>query len=367
MADIGSPREFVQEALGLVDALAADRDALTSQHGSSTDAQKAFETLKKNIENEKSRTISSRRSDVEDGYDKKLKAKDAEISKAEEKRVKARKAEVETRVGQQTLGLKDEIKTLREDLKNYCKQNKLPQAFRSGLYYRLYCPGSIADWLCLIIIAAAMIGAIVASYMLQAGLIVFGLVLAVDIVILAVYIFIWNKTKVKYHDNYRVCRDIVSNIRKDEKGVKNVSRNIRKDKSDAPYDLSAYDNDIAARKQEYSELQAQKTNALYQFDNVTKQQLISEIDGVYGEKLQNAKLTAENAAAAVRELEKRISDAENRLNSEFVQYIGSKNLNHEAISRMLELFDTGAAASVSEAIAKLDEKPEAAETKEENT
>lgn len=364
MADTGSPREFLSEALDLIDSAAAGRAELTERSSSRTETERALEKLKNNIEEEKSRTIASRRQDLEDGYDKKLKAKDTEISRAEDKRSKARKAEVETRVGQQTSGLKDEIRTLKDDLKNYCKQNKLPSVFKSRLYYKLYCPAGIGDWLCLIVIAAVMVGAIVAAYMLQAGIAVFAAILVADIIILAVYISIWNKTKVRFHDNYRACREIVSNIRRDEKGVKNVSKNIRKDKSDAPYDLAQYDTEIAARKQEYSELQTQKTSALYQFDNETKQQLIAEIDGIYAERVKAAAEAAQSAAAAAAELEKRISDAEGRLSGEFVQYIGSENLNHDTVAGMLQLIESGEAASVSDAIAKLKDKANAAETDE---
>ena len=72
MADINNPKEFLNEALTLVDMLEADKLKYRQDSDNTEQLEKAFNTLKKNIDNEKKRTVDSRRSDVESEFNKKL-------------------------------------------------------------------------------------------------------------------------------------------------------------------------------------------------------------------------------------------------------------------------------------------------------
>lgn len=354
MADINNPKEFLNEALTLVDMIEADKLKYRQDSDNTEQLEKAFNTLKKNIDNEKKRTVDSRRSDVESEFNKKLKSKLQEIEKIEDKRSKARKEGVNNRVSDQTAGLKGEIKALKGQLKSYCSDNKMPTICKTRLFYRLYYPASVGDWLLVLVIAAVMIAAMVGAFV-YGKLPVFIAVFAVEILIILIYAMLWGRTKGRYYEQLKYCRQLIANIRLDEKGVKNVTRNIVKDKSDEHYDLGAFDADIAAKRQEKEELEAQKTSALYNFDSVTKQQLIAEIDGNYADKLKASEAAFTEAKQAAEALKLKLSETDNRLNSEFVQYIGSRNLNHDTLTRLIELVEGNEAVSVSDAIAKLSE------------
>ncbi len=360
MADINTPKEYLEEALQLIDALDADKAALKTSTDEGSRLESALNTLKKNIANEKERTVNARRSDVESSFDKQIKAKNSEIEGVEKKRSKAREEGVKTRVETQTAGLKGEIASLKESLVNYCNLNKLPGICKTRFFYSIYYPSGLGDWLRLIIVAAIMVAAVIGAHV-YGDLKIFIGVIVVVIVIIAVYVSTGARIKGKFSEQLANCRAIIANIRQDEKGVENVTRNIHNDESDAPYDLGSFDADIAAKKQECENLMVQKTQALSRFDTETKQQLISEIDANYGNKLKEAEDACSNAGQQLEQLKARISGSENRLNSEFVQYIGSKNLNHDTVSRMIELIAGGSAATVSEAIAKLSENKEQAQ------
>lgn len=355
MADINSPKEYLQEALQLIDELDADRAELDRCASDAEQQRKAFETFKKNIEDEKHNTVTSRRADIESEYNKKLKSKNSEIDKLTDKRSKARKQGVNDRVAAQTAGLKGDIRNLNERLRDYCVQNRLPFICRTKLFYKLYYPAGITDWLLVLVIIALMAAAIIGAFM-YGRLPVMIAALVIDILIIAVYAALWSATKGRYHEQLKVCKQIVGGIRQNKKGVKSVTKTIRSDKSDAEYDLGAFDSDISARKAEYNELQAQKTAALYQFDNTAAKQLTDEIDSKYAERLASDEEALKAAAAAAEELKRRTSAEENRLNAEYMQYLGSRGMTHDAVSEMIELISSGEAVSVSDAVSKLNNK-----------
>lgn len=354
MADINNPGAFLNEALRLVDSLEADKLKYRQDSDNAEQLEKALNKLKKNIDNEKKHTVDSRRSDVESEFNKKLKSKLQEIEKIEDKRSKARKEGINNRVNDQTAGLKSEIKTLRGQLRRYCSDNKMPSICKTGLFYRLYYPANAGDRLLVFFIAAVMIAAMVGAFV-YGKLPVFMAVFAVEILIILIYAMLWGRTKGRYYEQLKYCRRLIADIRLNEKRVRDVTRKIVKDKSDEYYDLGSFDTDIAAERQEKEALEAQKTSALYNFDSVTRQQLIAEIDGKYTDKLKASEEAFTEAKQAAEALKRKLSETDNRLNSEFVQYIGSRNLNHDTLARLIEFIESGKAVSVSDAIAKLSE------------
>ncbi len=354
MADINMPREYLEEALQLIDVLDSDKAALKASTDESSKLEGAYNTLKKNIANEKERTVSARRADVENSFDKQIKAKNNEIEAVEKKRGKAREEGVNNRVEAQTAGLKGEIASLKESLVNYCNLNKLPGLCKTRFFYSIYYPAGIGDWLRLIIVAAIMVAAIIGAHVYGDMKVFIGVIIAV-IVIIAIYVSTGARIKSKHGEQLANCRSIIANIRKDEKAIVNITRNIRNDQSDAAYDLTSFDDDIAGKKQECENLMVNKLQALTSFDNETKQQLIAEIDTNYGGKLKQAEEAWSNSKQQLNAVKARISETENRLNTDFVQYIGSKNMNHDAVSRMIELITNGDAITVSDAAAKIEE------------
>ena len=360
MADINSPREFLQEALSLVDTLNADKAQLQQETNTRTQLDNSLDSLRKTIEQDKNKTIASRRSDLEAEYNKKLKNAENEIAAIENRRSRARQEGVNDRITNQTAGLKGEIANLKAQLDTYCKENKLSMFCKSPLYHKLFMPAKPGDWVLLLIIVFLMIGALVAAFFLlhkQMITLPTAIIIAlVDVALALLYAVIAGGTRGKHPNEVRVCRQYIDQIAQDKKGIRNVTKNIQKDKDDTPYDLGSFDVELQAKTQEKADLEMQKSQALYQFDAVTKQQLISEIDASYAAKLEDLTKNTVAARAAAEQTAQKVTYSENLLNAEFVQYLGSRNLNHDALDRMISLIDAGEAASVTDAVTKLGAK-----------
>ena len=70
-------------------------------------------------------------------------------------------------------------------------------------------------------------------------------------------------------------------------------------------------------------------------------------------RLTEAREASEAAKNAYNDIAGRVHAMENAISINYVQYIGSDNLNHDSILRMIELLESGEAVSVSDAAARL--------------
>ena len=90
MADINFPKEYLTEAMSVVDTLNDDRAQLQQYQETKKQLDRSMETLTRTIEKEKNDTVRSRRADIESNYDKQLKAVDSDINAINGRRQKAR-------------------------------------------------------------------------------------------------------------------------------------------------------------------------------------------------------------------------------------------------------------------------------------
>ncbi len=353
MADINFPKEYLTEAMSVVATLNDDRAQLQQYQETKKQLDPSMETLTRTIEKEKNDTVRSRRADIESNYDKQLKAVDSDINAINGRRQKARAEGVKTRVADNTAALRQQVEALHLQMKEYVKENNLPGALKSRAFYTLFSPISIWDWIIDILLAGICVAAIIVAYMKQVSLPVFLGVMAGVVLIVAVYIAISANVKGRHHEAVGICKSMFKEIAQKEKTIKAISRNIEKDKDDSFYNLGEYDQELQACSQKKNEINAQKTDALYQFDNNTKAVLVSEIDQKYAGQLEELTRSIAEAADSVSTFTQRVAMGEGRLNNEFVQYVGTKNLSHDRIEQMIGMIDSGEAVSVHDAASRV--------------
>lgn len=359
MADINSPKEFLTELLGITDQLEADRTALIECGERKKSLENAFASMKNSIEKEKNKTISDRRYDIETGFDKQLKAVNAELKSAGDKRQKALNEGMKAKTKEATKGVKQEADAFKNALKAYAGTNKLPAILKSRLYYRIFCPSIFGYlvYLAILLLIMYISGSMTKAKALagESTTVYFAIGL-VAIVLLFAYIMIWSNTRVRYRDEIKNCLNIINSIKANEKKARNIEKTIKKAGDDSSYDLHEFDTELAGLNQKKAEIEAQKAGALNEFETVTKDRLMADIDENYKDRLAEKTAEINDAAAEHKAVSDRITAAESRINKEFVSYIGAKNLDRNKINMMLEMLENGTAASVSEAASKLDEQ-----------
>lgn len=348
-----SQRAMLAEAMNVVDTLKTDREQLQQYNDTKKQLNKSLDTLKRNIEKEKNETVKNRRLDVETGFDRQIKEVDGEISAITSRRQKAREEGVKNRVAENTAGLRQEIENTKTQIVEYLKENKAPSILGKRIFYTFFSPMNAADWAVNIIIAALMVGAIILAYVKKATLPVFLCTLGAVVALLVIYVVIYSKVKERYHDQVVTCKVLLKGIAEREKAIKAITKNIQKDTDDSVYNLSEYDNELQMKNQQKTEINAQKAEALTQFDNTTAGMITGEIDSKYAADISTLEAEIAQNADSINLFTEKVAASETRLNNEFVQYVGARNLSHERLEKMIGLIDSGEAASVSDAVSKM--------------
>ena len=95
---------------------------------------------------------------------------------------------------------------------------------------------------------------------------------------------------------------------------------------------------------------------MLKFDEDTALKLKEEIEARHAEEKTSLKDRISANEVEINSAKERIRASENEINSRFISYVGAANIDHDRIAAMIKLIDEGTAGTVSEAIAKLDEK-----------
>lgn len=357
MTDINKPKEFLTELLQTVDALDAGKAQYKELEKNSKDLLNSSKSMMKAIEREKNDTVSSRRNDLEAGFNKQLKTINSELKTVQDKRQKALNAAMDKKAKEATSGVRKENEDYKDALKLYVKSHKLPGILKSRTYYSLFCPNPLFYVLYVVLFAAVLIFAgvnIRAAFAEGKNAVPFLIIFALDIVLLFAYVLIWSNTRVKYRDEIKNCLNIIKSIKSNEKSVRKIEKGIKQGGDNYPEELGGFDEDIAGKKQKALEIEQNKKKALDNFDAVTAVELKAEIDKKH--EIDKNELDAKIAAndSEMKAVKDSMDEAESRLNTDFVSYVGTRNLDHDRITQMISLLDNGTVKSVTEAVSALD-------------
>lgn len=238
---------------------------------------------------EREKTIKDRRGEISDTYDKQLRAVDAEMKSIRDKRQKARNQGVKERIGDRTAALSDEVAELKRKMTNLFKDRHVPAVCRTGFFYIFTMPRGIAE------IGSALLGFVIVFGLLpvlvhtligSSAVYIWAAIYVLDILLFG-GIFVWlNSLKTKHIDTVREGRKLRSQIRDRRKEIARIAKGIRKEKDDAIYDLQAFDDALAQKTQERAEIERKKTEALEQFDSVTRNVLADEVAQKHAPRLR---------------------------------------------------------------------------------
>ncbi len=358
MADINSPKEFLSELSELVEKLNRAKEELREYTEKKSNLEGTLEVIRNGIEREKNETVKSRRADLEKGFDKQIKEVDSKLEEINSGRKKALDEGMKQRAKEATKGVRAQTDTFRNAFKNYADSQKLPAILKSTLYYKLFCPGIVGYLVYLAAFAAILVFAgftVKSRLAANLNIMPFIVLAAADIALFFIYIMIWSNTRVKYRDEIKNCLNILESIRKNEETTRSIEDNIRKIGDDDSYDLHKYDEEIAVENKKKAQLQAQKAEAVNQFETETRARLIEDIDFGYREKVDKKLEEIRENDELVRKASEKTTELETRLNHDFISYVGAKNITGERISRLIELVDNGEATTVSEAVSRLEQ------------
>ena len=273
--------------------------------------QKALQDTNRELAKERDSLIRSRRGDISGTFDKQIKAVDAEIKGVTEKRQKARTKGVNARVEERTEALVQENASLRERIVNLYKDNGVPAFCRSSLFFICTMPHGIGEKLSALVLFLLIFGLLpgVVNMLIPGdSFIIWAVVYFVDILLFgAIYVSMSNQ-KAKHIGIIRQGRGIRDQIQANDRQIRKITREIRRDKDDALYDLQSFDDELARKSQSREDILRKKAEALEQFDAVTRNVLADETAERFRPKLAELSEQLEAADQKIKELEERLKD-----------------------------------------------------------
>ncbi len=318
--------------------------------------EKNIDSLEKSIAEELQQTVKNRREEVEAAFDQQIEKIRLKIKRIKDKRDKKKNVQVSERIDAETSALREESITLKKETKALCKQGHIPSFCNTKLYYSLYSPSCITDFIILatiLLIILMLIPCGVFFYILHQKN-TFYLIGTYVITVLffgGLYVLIGSRTKEKHPNVIRKIRGIRSHIRINKKKMAIIKRNIKKDRDESNYNLQNFDEEIAKSEQEITDIATQKKEALETFDHSTKEVIISEIQGSYAEKLSGLKAEYEKTRKEIKRMEDSIKALTIKIASEYEPFIGKDFICAEQLDSLTNIIKAGNASTVSEAIA----------------
>ncbi len=347
--------------------LDAAKDAIAEYQNVSTQLANMRETEKqtsalldktrKEIQDKIDKTLKQRSEDLTATYDRQISQVEARLKKRQADREKAKQEGVKGRIKSETEPLKIENKELKRQLAAVMKKDNAPMFYSTDLFYTLFHPSGLGELLCFLsvfIIIFALLPFGIYFLIPNHQILYLIVIYIVDILIFGgIYVAVMNISG-RHAGAVQQGRDIKNRIKLNRKNIKKKIKLIRRDSSEAGYNLESFDDEIAKIQQERSDIISQKQSAQNTFDTVTRNIIIDEIETAAKPKVDELSLAFTNAVNQRSELETREKEQALTLSRNYEQYLGKAHMNAEAIDKIKALIQSGEASSIIDAVTKLD-------------
>ncbi len=317
--------------------------------------EKSINSLEKSIAEEVQTTTRKRRDEIEGAFDKQMDKTRARMKKIRDKRDKRKNMKVSERINTETASLRAENNSLKLEAKAIFEQRRIPFYCYSKLFYSLYSPSCFTDFLVIItviLITLLIIPCGIYFLLLPEDKSIYLILTYVISVLLfgGLYFLVDNRTKERYPEEILQVKKLRSSIRKNKKKINAIKKNIKDDRDESAYGLQNFDEELAKLEQELAEISQQKKEALETFDNTTRQVIAAEIQSVNEDKLNGLKADYEKVCAETKKSEEMIKALTIKIASEYEPFIGKDLMTLERLDSLINIIQSGSAATISEAI-----------------
>lgn len=298
-------------------------------------------------------TIRNRREELRATYDKELTKLHEQLKKVRSRREKAKNQGMKERIDEETAVYIEENKSLTKQMSNLAKQKRLPFICRTKLYYSLYFPRHLKEFMVLLFYAAVFFGALPGGIYLmlpqRRAAYLIGIYAVLLLVVGGLYLFIGNRTKLLYMETLRECRAILDSKVENNRKIRRVTKEIKRDRNESHYDLGKFDDEISRLQQEQQEVSAKEKDALETYENVTKTILTDEIENSFQEKLEQLERDHNQAEEELKAARMELKEKNLLISDRYGAHLGRDFMDPAKVARLCLLIQDGYASTVNEA------------------
>ena len=350
-------KEYISQAVSAAEELEKNASELSELKKLSEELSRELSSAIKSRDREIKNTVSSRRREIVRDFDLKISKEKKKLAQEKTAKAKAKEKKVKERISSDTSFLRRENDELKRQFSEFFRENHIPKAAKSSLYYTLFMPKGIKEYL-LCALAFAVIFILLPFLVIlikpDIGLLLFALFYLLLILIFGgAYIAIANSTRHKSPEVFKEGRAFRDQINANNKRMRNIAKGIRKDPDEGKYDLAEFEDRIKTAEDGLAAVNEEKKKALDNFDEVTAEELTKEItERTQGSISELEAKIAENSSKA-EELQKNMEDRDNSFRSCYGPVLGSENLSLLKLGKLKRILDSDENISLEEAIKKL--------------
>ncbi|SEA35052.1 hypothetical protein SAMN05216349_11016 [Oribacterium sp. KHPX15] len=355
--EIDNPQAFLDDAKNAITEYQNICNQLTSQIDVEKQSAAALDDFRKSIQDKIDKTLKQRGEELTETHDKQISQVEASLKKKQTEREKARQEGVKGRIKNETEPRRIEITELKRQLAAIVKKDNAPFYMKWPVFYTLFHPSGIAEFICFLTVFILIFAFLPwgAFFLIpkRRWIYLVGIYLLDIIIFGGVYVAIMNVSG-RYADTVRQGRDILNRIKTNRKIIKKLEHSIRNDSDEAVYNLKSFDDDIANLQQQRSDIISQKQSAQNNFDTVTRNIIIDEIETANKPKMDELQQAFTDATNLKTSLESQERELALNLSKNYEQYLGKNHMNAEDIDKIKEILETGGTTSIIDAVTKLD-------------
>lgn len=315
---------------------------------------KAIASKEKAINDEIATTIKKRRQEIEGSFGKEEERLKTKKKKTEAVKGKDKNKQVSERIAEETAEYQENIKELKKNVKELFKQNKVPFFYSTKLFFALYYPKRIRDYILLaILVCIAFCGIPSLVWFLvpyNAKWFYPVVSLTSTLVFVLLYVGVGHKARKLCNDTLTTAAKFKQRIIDNEKLINGIKKNIVNDEDESRYGLEKYDQDIQEADEALQKVLEEKKAALEQFDNVTRGIINDDIRERNREGLEQLKKSLEDTEAEHKKVEEINRKLSIEISAKYEVFLGREVLTEAYIDKMIAAMEDGRASTIGEAV-----------------
>lgn len=322
--------------------------------------QRSLDEQQKELDDALNSRFNKALSEIEKPYNAEIDKEEDQLARAQKKREKAKSQGIKERITEETSPLRTEIREIESEIHAIFKKDKIPGYCNTGLYYSLFLPKSIGDYLLILLLFA------IAFFLLPVGIwklffdgntIALIIIYVLDILIFGgIIVSISRSTVMKYHNTLEDVREKRNAIAYNRRKINSITRDIENDTNESYYDLAVFDDEIAHIRQQLADTTMKKNDAINKFETVTKNIITEEMTAQAKPEMDKIRAELDRIAARLNELEPVRKAKAQEINLKYEAYLGKDYMTRKKIEALEDIINHGTATTLQEAKEELDRR-----------
>lgn len=344
----------LEQIIGDIKEHNSKKERLEKLAESVKDISKELDNARKEKQSETDSRIKASIDAICDGYDKSINADKDKIKNVTAARDKAKLAGVKDRINAETASLRAENSDLAEQINEAFIHENISKICNSQMFIAIFNPKKIIDYvidvlLLLIIFAAVPVALFVLPVIQQWILLVYSI--AVPLICVLFIKCIYRAVLLKHKETIVAAQNTRIQILDNNKRIKKIEKNIKKDKNEDMYGLESYDSKINTLHDEISKIEEEKNAALEEFDNTARKDIVEEIDKRYDDKLSSMETELQKKKVEYDELDDLVKKQRIYISSNYEAYLGKDFMSIDKLSELNSIMKSDSADTIAQAVA----------------